>query len=103
MRRDAALVQDGAGLAGLLQREREQQPLCCDEAVAGLVRGLFRRVESTRQLGREIDLARAAARNFRPLADRVFGCFEDCAAKRAIDRSDRIRLKHGACVSAVLS
>ena len=65
LRRDAALAQDAAGLAVLLQRQPEQQPFDGDKAVAGLLGGLFRGVERARQFGREIDLAR---RRFRKLS-----------------------------------
>ena len=61
LRRDAALAQDAAGLAVLVQREPQQQPFDGDEAVAGLVGGLFGGVEGARQIGRQIDLSRAAA------------------------------------------
>lgn len=40
LRGDAALAQDRTRLAGLFQREAEQQPLDGDEAVAGLLTGL---------------------------------------------------------------
>ncbi|MGY3470862.1 hypothetical protein ACVW0I_007733 [Bradyrhizobium sp. LM6.11] len=45
LRSDAALGEDRAGLAGLLQREAKQQPLDGDKAVAGLLAGLFGGVE----------------------------------------------------------
>ena len=57
LRRDAGLGQDLAGLAVLLDREREQQPLDRDEAVAGLLAGLLGGVEHARQRRIEIDLA----------------------------------------------
>ena len=50
LRRDAALAEDGAGVAVLLERQPEQQPLDGDEAVAGLFGGLFRGVERPRQI-----------------------------------------------------
>ena len=42
LRRDAGLGQDLAGLAVLVERERQQQPLDGDEAVARLLGGLLR-------------------------------------------------------------
>ena len=61
-----------AGVAVLVERDREQQPLDGDEAVAGLLGDLLGAVEQPRGAGREIDLARAGARNLRHLAERVF-------------------------------
>ena len=60
LRRDAGLGEDLAGVAVLLQREREQQPLDGDEAVAGLLGDLLGVVEQPRGRGGEIDLAGAA-------------------------------------------
>ena len=65
LRRDAGSFQNLAGLAVLFQRQREQQPLDGDETVAGLLAGLFGRVENARQRRIEIDLAGAAAGNLR--------------------------------------
>ena len=65
-----ALAEDLAGLAVLLHREREQQPLDGDEAVAGLLAGLLGGVEHPRQRRIEIDLAGAAAGNLGPLGER---------------------------------
>ena len=89
LRRDAALVQDGPGLAGLLQRERQQQPLDRDETVAGLVGSLFRSVKGAREFRRKINLAGAGARNLRQPVERVFGGFEDGAgiAAGAVDQT----------------
>ena len=52
LRRDAGLGQRLAGLGVLLDREREQQPLDRDEAVAGLLGGLLGGVEDARELRR---------------------------------------------------
>ena len=89
LRRDAALAEDGAGLAALLERQAEQQPLDGDKAVAGLFGGLFRGVERPRQFGRQIDLPGAAAGYFRQLVERILGGFEDRAgiAAGAVDQT----------------
>ena len=68
LRRDAALAEDGAGLAALLERQAQQQPLDRDKAVAGLFGGLFRRIEGARQFGGKIDLPGAASGDFRQFA-----------------------------------
>ena len=65
LRRDAGAGEDFSRLAVLLQREREQQPLDGDVAVAGLVRDLLRLIEHARHGRRQVDLAGAAARHFR--------------------------------------
>ena len=49
------------GLAVLVEREREQEPLDGDVAVAGLLGDLLGLVEYARQRRIEVDLARAAA------------------------------------------
>ena len=59
-----------ARLAVLLEREREQQPLDGDEAVAGLLARLLGGLEDPRQGRVEIDLARATAGNLRALGER---------------------------------
>ena len=89
LRRDAALLQDAAGLAVFLERQPEQQPLDGDKAVAGLFGGFFRGIERARQIGREIDLSGAAAGNFRQLVERVLGGLEDRAgiAAGAVDQT----------------
>ena len=89
LRRDAALAEDGAGLAVLLERQPEQQPLDGDKAVAGLFGGLFRGVERARQFRRQIDLPGAASGNFRQLVERVLGRLEDGAgiAAGAVDQT----------------
>ena len=70
LRRDAGAREDLAGLAVLLERERQQQPLDGDVAVAGLLRDLLRLIEHARERRREIDLAGAAARHLRQLGER---------------------------------
>ncbi len=70
LRRDAGLGEDFSGLAVFLQCEGEQQPFDGDETVAGLFAGFLGGVEDTRQSRIEIDLARAAAADFRPLGER---------------------------------
>ena len=70
LRRDAGLGEDLAGLAVLLDRERQQQPLDGDEAVAGLLGGLLGGVEHARQRRLEIELAGAAALHLRQLGKR---------------------------------
>ena len=77
--RDAALAENAAGLAVLLQRQAQQQPLDRDKAVAGLLGGLFRRIEGARHVGGKIDLPGAASRNFRQLLERILGGLEDRA------------------------
>jgi len=59
-----------SSLAVLLQCEGEQQPLDGNETVAGLFAGFLRGVEDTRQSRIKIDLACAAAADFRPLGER---------------------------------
>ena len=89
LRRDAALAENGAGLAALLERQPEQQPLDRDKAVAGLLGGLFRGIEGARHVGGKIDLPGAASRNLRQLLERVLGGFEDGAgvAAGAVDQT----------------
>jgi hypothetical protein len=70
LRRDAGIGQDLPGLARLVHRQSEQQPLNRDKAVAGLLAGLFRGIERPRQSRIEIDLPGAAAGNLRPLVQR---------------------------------
>ena len=67
---DARLLEGAAGIARRLHGQRQQQALDRDELVAGLVGDLLGGVEDARQLGREIDLAGAAARNLGPLGQR---------------------------------
>ncbi|MGY4433335.1 hypothetical protein ACVWWO_005812 [Bradyrhizobium sp. F1.13.1] len=89
LRGDTALGQDRTRLAGLLQREAEQQPLDRDKAVAGLLAGLFGGVEGAGELGRQIDLAGSAARDLRHLVQGVLGRLQDCAgiAAGAVDQA----------------
>ena len=70
LRRDAGAGEDLAGLAVLLERQRQQQPLDGDEAVAGLLGDLLRLVEHARERGIEIDLSGPAARHLRALGER---------------------------------
>ena len=53
-----------------LHGQRQQQALDGDELVAGLVGDLLGGVEHARQLGRQVDLAGAAARDLRALGQR---------------------------------
>ncbi|MGY3123211.1 hypothetical protein ACVWXQ_007148 [Bradyrhizobium sp. S3.14.4] len=89
LRGDAALGQDRAGLAGLFQREAEQQPLDGDKTVASLLAGLFGGVESAGELGRQIDLAGAAAGDLRHLVEGILGRLQDGAgiAAGAVDQT----------------
>ena len=91
LRRDAGIGQDLAGLAVLFQRQREQKPLNRDKAVAGLLARLLGGVEHARQRRIEIDLAGAAAGNFRPLGQRRLDGLERRAriAAGAIDQPGR--------------
>ena len=50
-----------------------------DEAIAGLVGGLFGRIECARQLWRKINLSGATSGNFWQFVERVLGRFEDSA------------------------
>ena len=88
---DARLVQGAPRIGGGIHGERKQQALHGDELVAGLVGDLLGRVEGTRQLRREVDLAGAAARDLgapgqRPLdrRKRIAG-----TASRALDDAGR--------------
>src|SRR5262249_8045328 len=66
LRRDAGFLQNLAGLARFIERQREQKPLDGDETVAGFLGRLFGGIERARQSRIEIDLPGAAARNLRP-------------------------------------
>ncbi len=72
LRRDAGIGKDLSGVAGLLERQSEQEPFDGDKAVARLLPGLLGGVEHPRQSRVEIDLAGAAARHFRALRQRRF-------------------------------
>ena len=61
LRGDTRTREDFASFALLIQREREQQTLDCDIAVAGLFGDLLRLIEDARQRRGQIDLACAAA------------------------------------------
>ena len=62
LRRDAGARQDLAGLAVLLERKREQQPLDRDVAVAGLLGDLLRLIEHARERRRRDRLGRPRCR-----------------------------------------
>src|SRR5207253_9556704 len=79
LRRDAAFAENAAGCAIFLKRQAEQQSLDGDKTVAGLLGRLFRSVEGTRELRREINLACTASRHSRQLVERVLGRFQDLA------------------------
>ena len=70
MRRHAGLARIFPASLLLSEREREQQPLDGDEAVAGLLARLLGGVEHPRQRRIEIDLAGAAAGDLRALGER---------------------------------
>src|SRR5262249_58154777 len=70
LRRDAGARQNAASLAVLLEREREQQSLDRDIAVARLLGDLLGLVEDARERRVEIDLTGPAARNLGPLGER---------------------------------
>ena len=91
LRRDAGAGQDLAGVAVLVERERQQQPLDGDEAVAGLLGDLLGVVEDARQRRVEIDLAGAAARDLRPLGERRLDRLQGLAgiAAGAVDQARR--------------
>ncbi len=73
LRRHAGLGQDLSGVAVFLERQRQQKPLDGDEGIAGLVGDLLRLVENPRHRGREVELARAAAGDFRHFGKRGLG------------------------------
>ena len=91
LRRDAGAREDFSGLAVLLEREREQQPLDRDEAVAGLLGDLLGLVEDPRHGGCEIDLSGAAARHLGQLGERRLDGRERLArtAAGAVDQAGR--------------
>ena len=72
LRGDPRLSENFSGVAVLLKRNSEQEPLDRDEAVAGLVRDLLGVVEQPRGRGCEIDLAGARPRHLWHLAQRLF-------------------------------
>ena len=69
LRRDAGARQNLSGLAVFLERERQQQALDGDVAVAGLFRDLLGLIEYPRERRCQIDLASAAARDLRQLGE----------------------------------
>ncbi len=72
LRRDAGIGENLAGLAPLLQREREEKTLDRNEAVAGLLARLLGSLEDARQGGVEVDLPGAAAGHFGALGECCF-------------------------------
>ena len=70
LRRDAGMAENLAGIAVLFQRQRQQQALDRDIAVAGLFGDLLGLVEHPRRRLRQINLAGAAAGHLRHLAER---------------------------------
>jgi hypothetical protein len=70
LRRDAGAGENPSGLAVLVERERKQQPLHRDEAVAGLLGDLLGLVEDARHRGRQVDLAGPGPGHFRKLRQR---------------------------------
>ena len=70
LRRDAGSGEDFSGLGATFEREREQEPLDRDKAVAGLLARLLGGIEHPAQSRIEIDLPCPAARNFGPLGQR---------------------------------
>ena len=95
LRRDAGARQNPSGLAVLLERECQQQTLHRDVAVAGLFRDLLGLIEHARQGRRQIDLARAAARDFGQFGERGLDRRERLArtAARPVDQSARQPLR----------
>ncbi len=91
LRRDPGLAENFSRLAGLFEREREQEPLDRDITVAGLFTGLLGGLEHPRQGRIEIDLPGPAAGNLRPLGERRLGRRQRGAriAAGAIDQSGR--------------
>ena len=72
LRRDAGIGEDLAGFGVLLQRQRKQEPLDSDEAVAGLLACFLGGLKDARQSRVEINLAGAGAGNFRAFGKRRF-------------------------------
>jgi hypothetical protein len=91
LRGEPALAQNAAGFAALVEREPEQEPLDGDKAVAGLFSRLLGGIEGTRQVRREIDLARPTAGHFRQFVQRILGRLQDGAriAAGAVDQTAR--------------
>ena len=91
LRRDAGVGEDLRGLGVLLDREREQQPLDRDEAVAGLLGDLLGGLEDPGERLREIDLAAAAAGHLGQRRERPLGRGKRLAraAAGALDQARR--------------
>ncbi len=91
LRRDAGPGENFAGLAVLLQREREQQAFDGDKTVAGLFAGFFRSGENPRQRRVEIDLPGPGAGNLGPLGEHGLDCLQGLAgiAAGAVDQACR--------------
>ena len=91
LRRHAGSLENFAGLAVLLQRERKQQPLDGDKNVAGFLAGLFGGVEHAGERRRQIDLAGAGAGDFRQLVERRFDRLQRLAgiAAGTVDQAGR--------------
>ena len=70
LRRDAGARQNLSGLAVLFERQRQQEALHGDVAVAGLLRDLLRLIEHARERRRQIDLAGPAAGHLGQLGER---------------------------------
>src|SRR6266498_1835356 len=89
LRRDADAGQNPPRLAVLLERERKQEPLDRDVAVARLLRDLLRLIENSRQRRRQIDLTSAAARYLGKLGERRLHGRKRLArsAARALDQT----------------
>ena len=83
LRGHAGLAQNARGLGPLLQREREQQPLDRDKAVAGLLRDLLGVVEQPRGRRRQIELHRAGARHLRQFGEDGLGLLQRLARASA--------------------
>ena len=88
LRIDAGDLENLAGLAVLLQREREQQSLDGDKAVARLLAGLLGGVEHARQRGGQINLPGGAAADFGNFVERGLGRLQRLPriAARAVDQ-----------------
>ncbi len=92
---DTGAFEDLAGLAVLLDRQRQQQALDGDETVTRLLAGLFGGVEHARQRRIEINLPGAAAGHLRPLGQRRLDLLQRRAriAAGAVDQAGRQPLR----------
>ena len=88
LRRHAGKAENFAGLVGLLERERKQQPLDGHETVAGLLARLLGGIEDPRQGGIEIDLPGTAAGDLRAFGEHCLDGGQSLAriAARAVDQ-----------------